>query len=195
MKRLYLILLILMSASILAPAAKAADVAIKSNIISDAALSPNLGLEVGIAPKWTIDISGQLNLWVVKQRRWKHWLVQPEARYWFCRKFAGHFLGIHAIGAQYNVGNLRHTFDFLGSSFSNLRHNRYQGWGAGAGVAYGYAWPVHPHWNIEAEIGIGWIYSRYDIFPCKNCGTKTASGKTHNYVGPTKLALDIVYVF
>ena len=179
----------------LAPSLKAQDFALKSNILSDAALTPNLGLEVGLAPKWTLDVSGQINAWPVKDRRWKHWLVQPEARYWFCRRFAGHFLGFHALGGQFNFGNWKHGFDFLGTDFSKLKDMRYQGWGAGAGVAYGYAWPVHPHWNIEAEIGLGWIYTRYDSYPCSECGSKVADNKAHNYVGPTKLALNIVYIF
>lgn len=149
----------------LAPSLRAQDFALKTNLVSDAALSPNLGFEVGLAPKWTLDVSGQLNAWPVKDRRWKHWLVQPEARYWFCRRFAGHFLGLHALGGQFNFGNWKHGTKFLGTDFAKLKDMRYQGWGAGAGVAYGYAWPVHPHWNIEAEIGIGWIYTSYDSYP------------------------------
>ena len=64
------------------------NVALKTNLISDAALSPNLGVEVGLAPKWSLDISGRMNLWTINNHKWKHWLVQPEARYWFCRRFA-----------------------------------------------------------------------------------------------------------
>ena len=51
------------------------------------------------------------------------------------------------------------------------------------------------HWNIEAELGIGWAYTRYDRYPCTRCGRKLQSGKAHNYVGPTKAAINIVYVF
>ena len=79
--------------------------------------------------------------------------------------------------------------------FRKLLDNRYQGWGAGAGIAYGYAWPVHRHWNIEAEIGFGWIYTRFDSYPCAECGRKIDSDRPHNYVGPTKAALNIVYLF
>ena len=85
--------------------------------------------------------------------------------------------------------------NFLGSDLSKLTDQRYQGWGVGAGVAYGYAWPVAKHWSVEAEIGIGWIYTRFDSYPCKECGTKIDSDKVHNYVGPTKAALNIVYLF
>ena len=38
---------------------EAQRVAAKSNILADAFLNPNLGIEVGLAPKWTLDITGQ----------------------------------------------------------------------------------------------------------------------------------------
>lgn len=169
--------------------------ALKTNLVSDALLSPNLGIEVGLAPKWTLNVAGQLNLWSVDGHKWRHWLVQPEGRYWFCRRFQGHFLGLHAIGGEYNFGNIPGGFNFLGSDFSRLKDRRYQGWGAGAGIGYGYDWAVGRHWNIEAEIGVGWIHTVFDEYPCARCGTKIASGKHHEYIGPTKAALNIVYLF
>ena len=175
--------------------AGAQSVALKTDLVNDALLSPNIGVEVGLAPKWSLDARAEVNAWTVDGHKWKHWFVQPEARYWFCQRFAGHFVGIHAIGGQYNFGHLGLDFKFLGSDFSKLLNNRYQGWGAGAGIAYGYAWPVHKHWNIEAEIGIGWIYTRFDSYPCADCGRKIDSNRVHNYVGPTKTALNIVYLF
>ncbi len=176
--------------------ASAQKAALKTNLLSDAALNPNLGIEIGLAPRWTLDVSGQLNLWTVGNgHKWRHWLVQPEARYWFCQRFAGHFLGVHALGGQYNVGKLDLPFKFLGTDFRKLKDRRYEGWGVGAGVAYGYAWPLSRHWNIEAEIGVGWIWTKSDGYPCEVCGTRIVKGKVHNYVGPTKLALNLEYVF
>lgn len=173
----------------------AQKVALKSNLVNDALLSPNAGVEFGLAPRWSLDIGLEGNFWAVDGHRWKHWFVQPEARYWFCERFAGHFMGMHLIGGNYNFGHLGLNFSFLGSDFRELLDKRYQGWGAGAGIAYGYAWPVARHWNVEAEIGLGWIYTRYDSYPCRNCGRKIDSGRVHNYVGPTKAALNIVYLF
>ena len=174
--------------------ASAQKVALKTNLVSDALLSPSLGIEVGLSRKWTLDLDAQVNFWTVNQHEWKHMLFQPEARYWFCRSFAGHFLGFHALAGQYNVGNLDLDLKFLGSDFRGLKTNRYEGWGVGAGVAYGYSWPVHPHWNIEAEIGLGWIYTRYDSYPCTTCGNRRRERHPHNYAGPTKAAINIVYI-
>ena len=53
------------------------NVAVKTNLLSDAILSPNIGVEIGLAPKWTLDVSGQMNAWTLSHdRRWKHWAIQ-----------------------------------------------------------------------------------------------------------------------
>ncbi len=190
------ILLVSLAMSLCSLPGRSQDVALKTNVLYDATLSPNLGIEIGLAPRWTLDVSGNLNLWTVGNgHKWRHWLAQPEARYWFCERFAGHFIGIHGIAMQYNFGNLDMDFKFLGTDFRKLKDRRYEGWGFGAGVAYGYAWPLSRHWNIEAEIGIGWVWTRSDAYPCAECGTRLEKNRVHNYFGPTKLALNLEYVF
>ena len=174
---------------------RAQDVAVKTNLLYDALLSPSVGVEVGVAPKWTLDLTGTINNWAVNDHRWKQWNLQPEARYWFCQRFSGHFVAAHAIGGQYNFGNLKNNIKFLGTDFSKLSDQRYQGWMVGAGIGYGYSWILSRHWNLEAEIGIGWIYTRSDVYNCSNCGKKVRSNVPHNYVGPTKAAVNIIYAF
>ncbi|MBO4977637.1 MAG: DUF3575 domain-containing protein [Muribaculaceae bacterium] len=175
--------------------ARAQDVAVKTNLLYDALLTVDAGVEVGVAPQWTVELTGNLNAWTISDRRWKQWNFQPEARYWFCRAFAGHFVGAHLIGGQYNFGNLNMDFKFLGTDFAKLKEHRYQGWMAGAGIAYGYTWLFDKHWSMEAEIGIGWIYTRYDEFECRDCGQRIRKNHPHNYVGPTKAALNLIYNF
>lgn len=176
--------------------AKAQDVALKTNLLADGFLNPNLGIEIGLAPKWSLDISGQYNGWILSNgRRWKHWAVQPEARYWFCDRFSGHFIALHAHGGQYNIGGFNGRINLFGTDARKLRETRYQGWFVGAGIAYGYAWILGRHWNLEAEIGIGYSYTRYDRFRCTGCGKKTETDRPHHYVGPTKAAINLVYLF
>lgn len=193
MKRFILLLAIVIAG--MSQTAWAQDVAVKTNLFADAFLSPNLGIEIGFAPKWSLDVSGQFNVWTLSHdRRWKHWLVQPEARYWLCTALGGHFLGFHALTGQYNVGHIDTGFKFLGTDFSHFKGHRYQGWFGGLGVAYGYSWLLGKHWNLEAELGFGWAYTRFDRFECAGCGRRSGKGH-HNYVGPTKAAVNLVYVF
>ncbi len=176
--------------------ANAQKASLKTNLLYDATANANLGVEVSLAPKWTLDVSGNYNGWTFKDnKKWKHWLIQPEARYWFCDKMMGHFVGVHALGGQYNIGGFDTKMHFLGTDFRKCRDSRFEGWMAGVGVAYGYSWTLARHWNLEAELGIGYVYSRYDRFKCIECGEKIESGKHHNYFGPTKAAINLVYVF
>lgn len=191
MKIKLLTAILLMLAAI--PVARSQSVGIKSNLLYDATLTLNGGVEVKFTPKWTGDLSANLNAWAINDHRWKHWLVQPEARYWFCEAFSGHFVGAHLLGGQYNWGNLNMPFNFLGTDFSKLKDYRYQGWMVGAGIAYGYSWILNRHWNIEAEIGLGWVYTRSDVFECADCGQRIRRKEPHNYVGPTKVAINLVY--
>lgn len=172
------------------------DVAIKSNILYDLTATVNAGIEVGLAPRWSLDVSGNFNAWTMKNdRRWKHYLVQPEVRYWLCDRFMGHFLALHLHGGQYNFGGIKNSINFLGTNLSNLTTHRYQGWFAGAGVGYGYAFVLGRHWNLELEAGIGYAYTVFDEFECAGCGRKVNTDLNHHYFGPTKLAVNFVYLF
>ncbi len=190
-------LVLLLFAALAGTGARSQNIAVKTNLLYDiAAYTINVGVEAPLATRWTVDLSANYNGWTLSHdRRWKHWLIQPEARYWFCDRFAGHFLGIHALGGQYNVGGLRNSVSFLGTDFSKLSDRRYQGWFLGAGVAYGHTWILGKHWNLEAEIGLGYIYTRFDSYPCAACGKKLSEDNSHHYVGPTKAALNLVYTF
>ncbi|MDE5791351.1 MAG: DUF3575 domain-containing protein [Muribaculaceae bacterium] len=196
MKRPTFFAILFAAASMLAPRAEAQNAAIKTNLIYDALANANLGLEFKMAPRWTFDVNGNFNCWSFSDhKQWKHWMAQPEFRFWFCEAMHGNFIGLELHGGQYNMGNLNTNFSFLGTDFSKLKDMRYQGWYAGAGLTYGHAWMLAKHWNIEAEIGIGWSYTRFDSYPCAECGTKIQENAVHNYFGPTKAALNLVYIF
>lgn len=188
-----LVFLLLMGSSM--SQVRAQDWAIKTNVLYDATATINLGVEIGLAPKWTLDISGNLNAWSKdEQTRWKHWLVQPEARYWFCDRFSRHFIGAHAIGGAFNLGGINNNLSFLGTDFSVLKEKRYQGYAYGGGIAYGFAFMLSEHINLELEAGFGYMYLDYDIYECGNCGRRIDEG-THHYVGPTKAAINLVFLF
>lgn len=171
-------------------------VAFKTNLLMDALLSPNIGVETPVAPRWTLDFSFEINAWKLShQRRWKHWFVQPEFRYWIGKRMSGHFLAINATGGQYNVSGVGASLNLLGTDFSAIRDYRFQGWMLGAGIAYGYTWHFTPHWAIEGEIGIGYFGTHYRRYHCKGCGKLDEDHLTHNYYGPTKAAVNLVYAF
>ena len=60
--------------------------------------------------------------------------------------------------------------------------------------ANNFAFVLSRYFNLELEAGLGYICTGYDEFECDGCGRKVAEG-IHHYVGPTKLAVNLVYVF
>lgn len=191
MKRVFLIAFLLFAGAGYADRCHAQHVAVKTNALYWVAATPNLAMEVGLSPRWTFDLSASYNPWTHSgNRKWKHLLLQPEARYWFCERFDGHFVGLHAHWAKYNVGGVKMPFGL----WKETRDHRYQGDLYGFGFTYGYQWILGRHWNLEAAIGIGYARVHFDEYPCAGCGRKTGSG-TRNYVGPTKAALSLVYLF
>jgi Protein of unknown function (DUF3575) len=147
----------------------------------------NLGLEIGLGKKWSLDLSGNYNPWKFDdETRLRHWGVQPELRYWLCEKFNGHFLGLHGHYAKYNVGGMSFLSD-------NMERHRYQGHLWGGGISYGYQWLLGNRWSMEAVLG-----SR--ICPVGSLQISLCHMWNHsenekkNYFGPTKAAVSIIYI-
>lgn len=179
-----------------------AQFAVKTNLLYDATTTPNLGVEVGIGLKSSINLVYGLNPWSFKseshgERKAKHWVLMPEYRWWACSKFNGHFLGVHAMGGEFNSANVSIPvpgFFFSGENLtSGVKESRYKGAFVGIGFTYGYQWILSRHWNLEAEIGVGYNHVWYDRYRCGDCGGKLKSGGT-NYVGVTKVGLSIIYI-
>ncbi len=165
---------------------------IKTNLLYWATTTPNLGVEVATGKKHTAQVFFGLNPWKQSggdHSSLRHWMVMPEYRYWFNQNFEGWFLGVHALGGQYNVGGVKFPFGLL----KGLRDHRYEGWYAGGGITAGKQWILSRHWNLETSIGLGYIHTKYDKFECGTCGEKLKSAHK-NYVGPTKVALSLIYL-
>ena len=170
---------------------KGAVVGVKTNIPYWGTATFNAEVEVRLAKKWTLELEAGLNPFDGKKddgsygRSLKHLRLHPELRYWFCESFHKHFLGLHIPYLLYNVSDVK----LLG-----VENERSQGWGTGVGFSYGYQWLQSKHWNLEATVGVGYLYLDYDKSPCANCGYKIESGHKH-YFGPTQAAISIMYLF
>ncbi len=169
----------------------AQKIAVKSNIpYWGTGGSPNTAFELSLGKKTTLELGGGFNLWTFENnKKVKHWLAQPELRYWFCESFNGHFFGIHAHGAQYNVGG----WDIPVGRLKTFKDHRYEGYLYGAGLSYGYQWVLSPRWNFELSLGGGFARIHYDKYPCVTCGAKVDEGG-HNYLGVTKAAISLIYM-
>ncbi|MDH6306172.1 hypothetical protein M2459_002886 [Parabacteroides sp. PF5-5] len=182
MRRIFVFIVVVTA---ILPVINSQTVAVKSNLLYDVTSTINLGLEIGLAPQWTLELPVNYNPWdFPKDRKLKHWGVQPEVRYWLCEKFNGHFFGLHGHVAGYNVGGLK---------IFGLNNHRYEGNLYGGGISYGYQWILSKRWSIEATVGVGYTYLDHAKYPCGKCESKI-DDYTKNYFGPTKAGISIIYI-
>ena len=163
---------------------------IKTNLLYLATTTLNVAAEFGLARRWTLDVGAGFNAWDLNDRKGgiRHWLVQPEVRYWFCQRFEKHFIGLHGIGGQYQIQDID-----LSPFGNDLTGKRYDGWGVGGGVSYGYHLPMGGRWAWEFTVGVGYIYLKYDEYNCGTCDTHVGKQAKH-YFGPTKAGASLIFM-
>jgi hypothetical protein len=196
MKKAFLLFCLLFSLPVFAQ-----EFALKNNLAYDALRTPNLSLEFSLGKKWTLDTQTGMNFFFnekdatadgYKTKKWSHWLVQPEVRYWTCETFNGWFLGMHALGGLMNVGGVDIPF-IIQNKDGEMKNHRYEGYYVGGGISAGYHWILSNRISLEATLGVGYARIGYDKFRCTNCGEKIGDGGA-DYVGPTKAAISIIYM-
>lgn len=159
--------------------------AVKSNLLLDITGSISLGTEIKTGERYSFDLSVSYNPWEFDvNKNMKHILIQPEIRYWLCEPFNGHFFGLHALYAHYNL---------TGLPFSDyMKDNRLQGDLYGVGLSYGYQWSLSKRWSLEGNFGVGYVHASYDQYACKSCKDYIGS-ENKNYFAPTKVSLSLIY--
>lgn len=170
----FITLLVIISCS----CALAQRVALKTNLAYWATTSPNLSAEFVFNSNVSLDLGVKVNPFDFKRFKTTCYLIQPEVRWWFGRPMAGHFVGVNAAMAQYSLRKdaTRHKGDaFL------------------AGISYGYVFVLGRRWNLETNIGVGWIRARdkkwSDGEPAPN-----APNSVKDLFGPTRIGVTLSYI-
>lgn len=148
MKRLIQKVLLLLLLGFVCNTALAQRVALRTNLLDWAMLSPNLTLESRLSSRLSLGIGFAANPFKlnIADTRLENFRVQPELRYWFNRPMARHFMGFALLGGLYN--------------FHHKATNR-KGDIFAAGFTYGYALVLSRHWNVEFTAGIGLGKTRF----------------------------------
>ena len=165
---------------------------LRNNLLYDAALTPNLGVEYALGQHWSIGGNVGFRPWPTDDntsKKWKHLLVAPELRYWndSIYKHKSSFWGLNPIWSHYNVAEVKFPFGM----YKSVRDGRREGDLLALGIFYGYNWRLNRHFRLEAEVGVAAGYAWGKEYDCGHCGTYRG-----DYDGPfvvPKLALNIVY--
>jgi len=114
--------------------------AVRANALAALTGTVDLGAEVSVADKWTVEVSGYWNPVRTASLSTRFHAVQAGGRYWLYESFVGHFVGAQLSYVGYDLGT---------------RTRRYDGRAYGVGVSYGYSWMLSKRWNVAVEAGIG----------------------------------------
>lgn len=170
--------------------ADAQYVALKSNLLYAAALTPNISLEFRLAPRWTLQLGAGFNPWPREDEadhKWRHVMAYVEPRYWFCSAFSRDFIALNAAYTHFNVAEGLYPIGWL---YKDVQNNRLQGDAVMAGVSYGWHFIVSPHVSFELEAGVDGGYAWMDRFACGHCGSLTDSPR--KWFAAPKAAVNIV---
>lgn len=170
--------------------AQESGVLLKNNLLYDATLTPNLGVEVAVDSVWSVGAEVGLRIWPRDKwatRKYRHLLIAPEVRRWLKHTGTGHFVGANILYTHFNVVGVKFPFGLYGSQ----RHERKQGNAFALGPQYGYVWRLAPRWKLEAECGIDVGYQWSKVFrrerPCERMGSD------HGFFLMPRLGVNIVY--
>ena len=118
----------------------AQNTVLKNNLLYDATLSFNLGVETKLAPHWSFEFNAGYNPWTFSHdKKWKHIMVSPQVRYWFKRKEeARHVDGDQRVRAHVmdkKTGTYFEQDRMLPISYDEPAHY-FRGWFVGADLVY-----------------------------------------------------------
>lgn len=161
-------------------------VALKSNVLYLATTTPNAGFEFAMSRHFSFDLWGAYNAFKFSNdMKINLYLAQPEFRYWPCRSFEGHFIGLHGHYGHYNIGQIPFV--------SSLKNEIYRGDLYGGGLSYGYHFVMGNRWGLELNIGGGYTNLSYTRYRCADCAEAIGSYK-RNYYGVTRAGFSLIYM-
>ena len=181
--------------------------AVKTNLLFDLLLAPNIELELPIGDRWSLMAEYWCPWWLhndgkslsigryiapgsdMKTDAFKVQAYGAEARWWLSSRrcpearprLTGAFVGLYYAHGKYDLERDREGD---------------QGEFDSVGLTYGYSWPLARHWNLEASISAGYFWGPRRHYESQFGDTHLIwqyTGHT-NYFGPTKLKLSLVWL-
>jgi len=170
--------------------AGAQRLAVKTNALSWAALTPDLGLELVTGERTSIALSASVNSFFGMEG-YSLTVLQPEFRFWFNgRPLTREYVGISVFAATYD----------LSLPSGTDRANVFRGDGLAVGPSGGYVFNLGKRWNFELSGGTGILLFRQkqyfgddsydDYFVDGNTQPNTWGFKLF----PVKLAASFIYI-
>lgn len=164
-----------------------APFALKTNLLYDAVLLPNIGVEWAFAKHWSA-AANWMYTWLSNDAKHRYWRIYGgdlELRYWLAsdeaRPLKGHHFGAYG-------GILTYDIEFGGKGYQAHK------WSYHFGLSYGYSMPIARRLNLDFNIGIGYLGGEYYEYEPYYDGYHWLATKQRRWFGPTKAEVSLVWL-
>lgn len=166
---------------------------LRTNLLYDAILIPNIGAEIGIGADWSVALDAQCAWWggPSHRRSWRFVGLDFTGRRYFPKP--GRLLSGHHAGVYFQIC----TYDFKlgekgyigGKDYEKIFNHPT----LGVGLEYGYTWRIREKLAIDASIGIGWSGGRNVEYITEQDHDVWVRTLNRNWFGPTRAAVSLIY--
>ena len=161
---------------------------LRTNLLYDAVLLPNIGMELGLSPRYSLVLNAGGN-----------WL-KFDSKHWYWRILSADIEGRYWLGNRSFDGNLQHQGHHVGVYGAVYRYDLEFGhkgqmgnFAYGGGISYGYSVPIGRRLSLDMSLGVGYIGGKYKEYePQDDCYVWLADKQRH-YFGPTKAEVTLVW--
>lgn len=170
--------------------------ALKTNLLYDVALVPNLGAEFYVGRGWSVGGSWMYAWWNSdrKHRYWRTYGGELDIRKYFGRRagekpLTGHHLGLYGqmLTYDFETGGKGYMGGRPGGTLWDKMH-----WGVG--LEYGYSLPVGRRLNLDLGIGVGYLGGEYREYTPQDGHYLWQRTKKRHWFGPTKAEVSLVWL-
>lgn len=162
-------------------------IAAKTNLLYDAAIVPNVGVEVYLGKNFSVAGNWMYSWWKSDRVSW-YWRTYGgdlALRYWLGRAakekpLTGHHIGLYGQILTYDI-------EVGGRGYLGDR------WSYGGGLEYGYSLPVRQRLNIDFTLGLGYLGGEFQEYLPIDGHYVWQVTKMRNWIGPTKLEVSLIW--
>ena len=178
--------------------------AVKTNLLYDALITPNIGVEFQWNTKWSVAANWMYAWWREDAEKWYHrtyggdielrrWIQPQKKKHNHTRKNTAH---CHPKennlmqGWHFGVYTQMLQYDFEWGKKGYLADE----WSWGAGIAAGWSKAIGKNLNIDFTLGVGYLTGEYqEYLPIDDCYVWQAT-KMRHWIGPTKAEVQLVWL-
>ena len=165
------------------------SVSLYTNLAYDAALVPNVGVQVGLPQGWTVSAAWNGSWWGGAGHSWRIYGPELTVRRYFSDWHLGHHAGLYGQMLTYDVQMKGHTGYIGGEPGGNLfdRAN----WGIGA--EYGYTFRLTERLDLDLSIGLGYFGGKYYTYEYLGGQYVWQTTARRNFFGPTRVGVTLYW--